>query len=127
MMIFSWIQDNYGYTNILMSLFIALWIKVLFKKYGYNFFELLILLFYVSGFNMLVYALLGVIEIFSGIKLFSAAGIIGFLYSNWAIAQFFDGRRVLNYFKAAISYFLGLVIFTIAVIAVSIVIEILVQ
>ncbi|MBX2844109.1 MAG: DUF3667 domain-containing protein [Flammeovirgaceae bacterium] len=44
--IFGWIQKNYGYANILMAIFIAGWIKIFFRKYEYNFFEILI--YYVS-------------------------------------------------------------------------------
>ena len=38
--IFGWIQKNYGYANILMAIFIAIWIKIFFRKYEYNFFEI---------------------------------------------------------------------------------------
>ena len=34
----KWVQDHYGYTNIIMGLFIAFWLKVFFRKSDYNFF-----------------------------------------------------------------------------------------
>ncbi|MDZ7935767.1 MAG: hypothetical protein U5M51_12565 [Emticicia sp.] len=40
----DWIKGHYGYTNIMMGSFIAFWLKLFFKKYNYNFFEILILL-----------------------------------------------------------------------------------
>ena len=36
--IFEWIQDHYGYANIIMGVFIAFWTKLFFRKYTYNFF-----------------------------------------------------------------------------------------
>lgn len=36
--IFKWIQDHYGYANIIMGIFIALWAKLFFRTYNYNFF-----------------------------------------------------------------------------------------
>lgn len=42
--IFAWVQQNYGYANLLMSIFIAGWLKLFFKKHGYSFFEIIILL-----------------------------------------------------------------------------------
>ena len=38
--IFYWISNNYGYANILMATFIAFWIKILFKKHEYNYYEI---------------------------------------------------------------------------------------
>ena len=114
LLIFGWVQENYGYANILMSAFIAVWIKVLFRKYNYNFFEIWTLLFFVFGIGMLLYAVFGVFETIFGRKLFYYGGMLGIIYSTWAIAQFFDGRKVLNYIKALLSYFLGLITFTFA-------------
>ena len=34
--IFKWIQGNYGYSNILMGIFIAFWTKLFFRKHKYN-------------------------------------------------------------------------------------------
>ena len=56
--IFDWIKANYGYANILMAIFIAMWIKLFFRKYNYNFFEILILLCFVIGVSMLIYMII---------------------------------------------------------------------
>lgn len=42
--IFNWVQGHYGYGNIIMGIFIAVWIKLFFRKYKFNIFEILILL-----------------------------------------------------------------------------------
>jgi len=36
--IFKWIQGHYGYANIIMGIFIALWTKLFFRKYKLNMF-----------------------------------------------------------------------------------------
>jgi len=109
--IFEWIQKNYGYANILMSIFIAFWIKVLFRKYDYNFFEVLVLLFFIIGIGMLIYTLFGIIESTTKWRVLHIGGMIGFVYASWAIGQFFDQSKKLNYLKGVISYFLGFISF----------------
>lgn len=54
--IFKWVQDNYGYSNIILALFIGLWLRIFFRKYAFNYFEILILLCYIMGVGMLIFA-----------------------------------------------------------------------
>lgn len=121
--IFEWIQKSYGYANIIMGIFIAFWIRILFRKYDYNFFETLILLCFIMGIGMLIYSVLGIAEGIFKIKILYFAGIIPVLYSSWAIGQFFDKRKKINYLKAFISYFLGMLSFTFSALALGLVIE----
>jgi hypothetical protein len=107
----EWIQKNYGYANILMSIFIAFWIKIFFKKYKYNFFEIIILLCFVMGIAMLIYTTFGIIESITKIRILNFAGIIGIIYTSWAIGQFFDKNKKMNYLKGLIAYLLGMVSF----------------
>lgn len=60
--IVSWVQDHYGYANIIMGIFIALWLKLFFRKSPYNIFEILILLCFVMGMGMLIMAVFATIE-----------------------------------------------------------------
>jgi len=60
--IFEWFSQNYGYANILMTIIIALWIRVFFRMYTYNYYEIFVLLCYVMGVSVLIYSLLGVFE-----------------------------------------------------------------
>jgi hypothetical protein len=109
--IYKWIQNNYGYANILMSVFITIWIKLFFKKYAYNFFEIIILLCFVMGIGMLIYTIFGVIESITKIKILQIGGFVGFIYTSWAIGQFFDKNKKLNYLKGFVAYFLGMITF----------------
>jgi len=109
--IYEWIQKNYGYANILMSIFITLWIKLFFKKHDYNFFEIIIVFCFVMGIGMLIYTTFGIIESITKVKILQVGGIIGFIYTSWAIGQFFDKSKMLNYIKALAAYLLGMMTF----------------
>lgn len=123
--IFEWIQKNYGYGNVLMAIFIALWIKVFFRKYDYNFFEILTLLCFVMGMGMLIYTIFGAVESLSKLKVLHLGGLIGFVYVSWAIGQFFDERKKINFLKGFLAYFLGMVSFTLFAIITGILIDLI--
>ena len=107
----EWIQKNYGYANILMAIFIAMWIKLFFRKYNYNFFEILILLCFVMGVGMLIYTLFGIVESATKIGVLHFGGIIGLGYASWAIGRFFDKNKKVNYLKGLLCYLLGMITF----------------
>ena len=117
--IFTWIQNNYGYGNIIMGLFIAFWTNVIFEKYGYNFYEILILLCFVMGIGMLFLALFGMIEGLTKIKVLQFGKMVFVIYSTWSIGQFFDKRKWSSYLKALFSYTLGLITFTIVILLIG--------
>jgi Protein of unknown function (DUF3667) len=107
--IFKWVQEHYGYANIIMGVFIAFWTKIFFRKYGYNFFEILILLCFVMGMGMLIYAFFALFQGLTKIDLMQVAGILGIAYCSWAIGNFFDKKKPINYLKALASYILGMI------------------
>ena len=109
--IFKWVQDHYGYANVMMAVFIALWIKIFFKKYTYNFFEILVLLCYTMGIGMLIFAVFAVIQGITHFDLMAVGGLFAIVYCTWAIGQFFDKNKKINYFKAFVSYMLGIITF----------------
>jgi hypothetical protein len=125
--IFKWVQNHYGYANIIMGIFIAFWTKLFFKKYKFNFYEILILLCFVMGIGMLIYSVFALIQSLTHIELMQIAGIIGFIYSAWAIGQFFDKTRFLNYIKAFLSYLLGFLTFSLTIILIGTVIDLIVK
>jgi hypothetical protein len=118
-------QGNYGYTSILTGIFIAIWLKVFFKKYGYNFFELLIMLCFVQGISMLVFAVFALAQGLLHIKLLGAAGIVGMSYIIWAMGNLFEAKKIGNYLKATISFFLGTISFYIVIFALGLAIDVL--
>lgn len=122
-----WIQSHYGYANIIMGIFIALWLKLFFRKYGFNFFEILILLCFVMGMGMLTLAIFAVAEGLTGLKLMQPAGIIFFLYATWAIGQFFDPRKIISYVKALGAYLAGMITFTLGTLLLGYVVDLIVN
>ncbi|STD03093.1 Uncharacterised protein [Chryseobacterium carnipullorum] len=53
-----------------------------------------------------------VFAIFEGVTkypLMQIAAVIVFVYFSWAVGQFFDKSRIASYFKALVSYILGMI------------------
>jgi len=121
----NWIQGNYGYTNIIMAIFIAGWVKLFFRKREINIFEILVLLCFVMGMGMLIYAIFGVVQSLIDFNLMQVAGIIGFFYLTWAIGQFYGKGKIVNYVKAFFAYILGMITFSITAILIGTVIDLL--
>ena len=121
--IFKWIQAHYGYANIIIGIFITFWLKLFFRKSDYNVFELLILLCFVTGIGMLIYALFALLQGLTSIKLMAIGGMIGISYYTWAIGQFFGKDKIFNYVKAFFAYILGLLTFVISAISIGLLIN----
>ncbi|MEA5259819.1 DUF3667 domain-containing protein [Arcicella aquatica] len=120
-----WVQNNYGYANILMLLFIAFWTKIFFKKYSYNIYEIGVLLCFIMGEGMLwlsIHPIVGkfVTNAILDIVIFS----IIMIYISWAIGQFFGGGFK-NYLKALFAYLLGFFSFEILAILIGIAIDLI--
>ena len=107
--IIKWVQANYGYANLMMSIFVAIWAKILFRKSGYNFFEILTLILYIFGMVMLISAFFGIIDTIFPYGIIYLGGVFTFIYPSWVMGQFFDGRKIPGYFKGFLSYTLGLI------------------
>jgi hypothetical protein len=105
--ILVWLQKNYGYANIMMAFFIAFWVQIFFRKKGYNYFEVLILMFYVIGVGMLIMAVFGVAETFIGFGVLTIGGVLPYIYGGWAIARFYDKHKKIDYLKGFLGYTIG--------------------
>ena len=116
----NWVQSHYGYANIIMGAFIAFWLKIFFKKYDYNFFELLIVLCFVLGMEMLLFSIFALFEGLSKFHLMQIAAIVVFIYFSWAVGQFFDKTKAVSYIKAFVSYMLGMITFGLSIIILGI-------
>jgi hypothetical protein len=123
--ILDWLKSNYGYLNILSGALTSIWLKIFFKKYGYNFFEILVLLCYVTGATMLIYAFFAVIEGVIHFKLSGIARLIGGIYLVVATGNFFEKKKLLNYTKALICYLLGMIAFVIIFFGLGLVVDFL--
>lgn len=123
--IFQWLQGHYGYANIIMGVFIAFWAKLFLKKYGYNTYEILILLCFVIGMEMLFLAFFAMLQGILHVELMHVATFICVIYCTWAIGQFFDRKKPANYVKAFASYMLGMLTFALTAVILGISIDLL--
>lgn len=125
--IFKWVQGHYGYSNIIMGVFIAFWLKLFFRKYDYNFYEILILLCFVMGMGMLFFAVFAIFQGITHINTMPIAGVGGIAYCIWAIGQFFDGKRPVSYVKALASYLLGMMAFMLSTVLLGTLIDLILK
>ncbi|MEA5401376.1 DUF3667 domain-containing protein [Arcicella sp. DC2W] len=120
-----WIQNNYGYANILMLIFIAFWTKIFFKKYSYNIYEIGVMLCYIMGEGMLWFSVHPIIAKFVTNTIFDTVFYSAILlYVAWAIGQFFGGGFK-NYFKALCAYLIGFVSFEIVAILIGVAMDLM--
>ncbi|TDS66132.1 DUF3667 domain-containing protein [Myroides indicus] len=124
-LIFGWIQNNYGYANILMAVFISFILRLFFRKSGYNIYEILILLCFVMGMGMLIFSFFAILEGLTQSSLMNFASIVGAIYTTWAIGHFFGKKKFINYIKALTSYILGMILFSFSAIFLAILISLI--
>jgi hypothetical protein len=128
--IINWLVIHHNYGNLVSGFFTALSCKLLYRKYKYNFFEIIIMLCFVIGLNTL---LLSVGNLFFGITksqvINSIVAIVAFVYTTWAIRQFyFNGtKKVGSYFKALFAYVFGQSLMHVFFIAVGITADLIIK
>lgn len=105
--IFDWVSNHYGYANLIMSIFIAIWIKLLFRKREFNYFEILVLLCYIMGVSMVFSSFLLMLEAIFNLEIDGIIASISLGYFSWSIGQFYS-HKMLDYFKGVVSCILGL-------------------
>ena len=121
----QWIRNNYGFANILMATFMALWLKLFFRRSDYNLFEVLVLLYFILGIQMLVLALFGIVEAVTQLKVLDKASLLSFIYICWSITQFFQGKKLINFLKAFFSYCFGMISFLVFMILLGVLIDLI--
>ena len=120
--IMNWVQNNYGYSNLLLILPITCWTRLLFRKSNYNFYETCVVICFVMAEGMLLFSLESILNgLFPGMIVIyeTVTFILAFFYIGWGIGQFY-GKKIKNYFKAFFAYSLGMITFQIIVIVVGI-------
>ena len=113
--IMRWLIEHSGYFEIIIGLFVSFWIKIFFRKAGYNIFEIFILFCFVFGITTLFNSIVVIIQGITHLKLISISIGIRAIYVTWATGQFFDRRKAANYIKAFLSYIVGVLTFSILI------------
>ncbi len=104
----EWTSNNTGYSQLIMGVFIGLWIKIFFRKFKYNIYEILVLLSFIFGQALLILVFFILVSlIFKAEMIFTLGTGVYFLYIIWGIGQFFGERKLINYVKSALTYALG--------------------
>ncbi len=114
--ILMWVENNYGYVNLLMAILAAFWLKVIFRNRGYNFFECLVAFSYISAYVMIIYTIFGVLESILHYNIMQFAGLIGIVYPIWALGKFFEGNIFTRTLKTLFAYslvFLSVILFSV--------------
>ncbi|MDR0332178.1 MAG: DUF3667 domain-containing protein [Dysgonamonadaceae bacterium] len=115
-LIFDWMLIKYpGYSSIITGLFMAFWVKIFFRKSGYNFFEIFILLCFVSGIQSLFFSGVAIVQGITHWNLMQITIYISIIYLVWSIGQFFDVKKAASYIKAFFSYVLGVLALSIVI------------
>lgn len=121
----NWMLEYQGYTNIISGLFMAFWLKLFFRKSGYNIFEIFILFCFISGISSLFFTVTTMLQGLTQFHLMSISALIVIIYYAWAIGQFFDEKKAASYIKAFLSCILGFLIFGLLLTLIGIIIDII--
>ena len=110
-----WILQNTGYFYLIHSFGMAFIIKGTFKEYGYNIYEIYVLVCFLAGTATLFFSILKIISYFVPEIGYFSLPIIGTIwitvpYYVWGIGSFFDKKRVKNYIRAYFCYVLMFVL-----------------
>ncbi|MCP9764139.1 zinc ribbon domain-containing protein [Lacihabitans soyangensis] len=110
--ILNWVQTHHGYANMTVSVFIAMLLKLFFKKHKYNYFEILTMMCFVLGINMLAMTLIAPFYSLPYPIIYRILFLVFvFGYTVWAIGRFFDKTKVLGYLKGAFAFIMGYIIY----------------
>jgi hypothetical protein len=121
--IFGWMTENFAYSGILTGLFMALGVKIFFRKADYNLFEIFVLICFVSGISTLFITVSTIIQSITHLNLRGISSIITLVYFIWATGQFFGMKKAGSYIKSLLSYFFGILIFASIIVLVSFLID----
>ena len=110
-LLIDWLIEHRGYMLILVGLFVSFWLKIFFRKVGYNLFEVFILFCFIFGITMLFNSVAIIIQGITHLKLINISAGIGIIYGVWATVQFFDKKKATSYIKTLLSYILGFLTF----------------
>lgn len=123
--IFDWVGENYNYSNLIEILFIAFTLNWFFRKKGYNYFENLVLLCYLTGFGMLIGVFCLIIAAITKLEIINSHifTISIIIYTVWAVGQFYNNKYWWTYIKILIAYIVGFLLFMISAILLAVILN----
>ena len=121
-----WMVENQGYAGIILGLYMAFWVKLLFRKAGYNLYEIFILMCYITGVSTLLVSVASILLSLMHVDFLLPTAYLSMIYEIWAIGQFFDKKKAKSYIKATLAYILGLLVISF-IAFIGVIIEILIR
>ena len=123
----NWMIDYQGYFSLLIGFFIAFWLKLFFRKSGYNLYEIFVFLCYITGIPSLIFSVILTFQVLVHQNFIPISAFIALIYQIWATGQFFNKRKVTSYIKALFSYVLALFVLSISATTVIVFIDIIIK
>ena len=112
--IYDWLAIKYpAYGSIVTGLVVAFFVKLFFRKAGYNLLEIFILICFISGVTALSFAIVAIIQGVTQWSILLIFAQITAVYFIWAIGQFYNQpqfskrKKVWNYVKALLAFIVG--------------------
>ncbi|MBB1139233.1 DUF3667 domain-containing protein [Myroides sp. WP-1] len=124
-----WVQQNYGYANLLMLVPITFWTRLLFNEHKYNTYETFVVTSLIMAEGMLLYTLQVALNfVFPKAILLNEfiTAVVLFFYVGWAIGRFYGGTRR-SYWKGFFSYLLGVITFQILIVVFGVLADIIIK
>ncbi len=105
----NWLNNHLSYSNILMSGFVGFYVWLFFIKNKFSYFEVMTLICYVIGQGFILLSLKKIIFsiIVNGPMVKLTTAIIFFIYSAWAIGNFYKPKSIFTFLIAFLAYILG--------------------
>ena len=125
-LLINWLIDN-SYSDIVVGFIMAFWVKLFFRKSGYNLFEIFVLYCYLIGISSIFTSVIFTIQGLTHLNLIIVSNIITVIYLTWATGQFFNRRKASSYLKAFISYILGFYMVGFLVVLIAIFVDIILK
>ncbi len=107
-----WMTKHFGFVNIFIGIFSTFLIRSFFKKYNTHYREIIILLSFVLGFGMIVFTLFAILQgiLHTNVQIYPV--LFSIAYTTFAVADFYDRTKFMNYVKSFLAYYLGLILFS---------------
>ncbi|WP_157961188.1 DUF3667 domain-containing protein [Lutibacter citreus] len=91
----NWLANNNAYSTLLFLPIFSLASYLVFKKSKYNYFEHLILNFYITGQQTVIYLIFSLV-FFKGYYMPSFPFILGIIFNFWVFNQFFKNNKTIK-------------------------------
>jgi len=123
----EWIVENRGYSSLIMDFWIAFWIKIFFRKFNYNLFEIFIFMCYLSGIKVLFISFALILQTLIHSNIMVIAIVLALIFSFWAVGQFFEKKKAKSYLSAVLAYICGALSISVILSVVSVIVDIIRQ